>query len=279
MRFFFRSKKFKMICIIMAVVIAFSTVVYAVGETSTPGENIVDTLISPFRSAVNWVVGGVNDFFAAFSDYDRVSLENEGLRQENSELKNQLTEYEQALEENKFLKEFLEIKEQNKDFVFEPATVIMRDTADPYGSFTINKGSLDGINVRDPIITRDGLVGYVSEVGLSYSKVKTILDNTISVAAVNRRTSDIGVVGGSLTLAGEGYTRIYNINRVSLIAIGDYIVTGGGGVFPEGLMIGEIVNIFHDDNSLSLYASIKPAVDINDLQNVMVITYFSGQGH
>ncbi len=277
MRFFFRSKKFKILSLVLAAVIVFSSILYVMGETSTPGENIIDTIISPFRTAANWVSGGVKDFFDSFTEYDDVVIDNETLKNENSELKNQLADYQAALEENKFLKEFLEIKEKNKDFSFEPATVIMRDSTDPFGGFTINKGSLDGINEHDPIITSNGLVGYVSEVGLSYSKVKTILDNTINVAAIDRRTSDIGVVGGSLSLAADGYCRIYNIQRSSQIAVGDYIVTAGGGVFPEGLIIGEIVDVFSDKNVLSLSASVKPAVNVAEIKNVMVITNFSGQ--
>ena len=278
MRFFFRSKKFKILAAVLAAVTALAVILFVVGETAMPGGSIIDTVAAPFRAAVNWVTDGVKNIGKSLSDRSALEEENEKLRNENRDLTSDMLDYQQIKAENEEYKKYLEIKERNKDFMFEPATVIMRDTSDPYGGFTVNRGSVDGIAVKDPVITENGLVGYVTEVGLSYAKVTTVLDSSIAVAAIDRRTSDIGVAGGSLELASNGRLKFYNVRRTALVAVGDYVVSSGGGVFPEGLLIGRITGVFSDNISTGLYAEVEPAVDVSSLESVMVITYFSGPG-
>lgn len=277
MRFFFRSRKFKILAGVLAALIFVTALLYLAGETAAPGSNALEIIVSPIRTATNWVVGGVKDFFAAFRDYDRVSLENEELRKENESLTSELLDYEAAKQENEELKEYLGIKEKNQDFLMTPANVVSRDSADPFGCFVVNKGSTDGVALYDPVITSAGLVGYVSEVGLAYSKVTTVLDGAIQIAALDRRTGDIGVVTGNLKSAGEGNTCITDILRSSSISEGDYIVTSGGGVFPKGLLIGRVKTVRSDPTAACLIADITPTVDVTRLQSVMVLTYFVGQ--
>lgn len=278
MRFFFRSRKFKLLAAVLSLTVIIAVVLFAVGETAMPGGSIIDTVTAPFRAVANWATEGVSNIVGSFSDRKQLAEENSRLESENAELISELLEYQKALTENEELKKYLEIKERNGDFIMEPATVVLRDSSDPYGGFTVNRGSLDGVALRDPVITEKGLVGYVSEVGLSYAKVTTILDSEISIAAVDRRTSDIGVAGGSLSLAAEGRLKLYNIQRTAMMAVGDYVVSSGGGVFPEGLLIGRISSVGSENDGMSLYAELEPAVDVASLKSVMIITYFSGQG-
>ena len=278
LRFFFRSRKFKILLSVFLGLVVLAGILFATGETLTPGSSIAATIAAPFKEGANWISGRVNSFFKTFGEYDKLALENEELRKENQALVSDLLDYQQAIAENEFLKEFLEIKENNKDYIMAPATVISRDSKDPYGGFTVNKGSLDGIAVGDPVITSAGLVGYVSEVGLSYSKITTILNSSINVSATDRRTGDVGVVSGSITLAKDGKCRMYNIRNTSSVAVGDYIVTSGGGMYPEGILVGKITAIKSDDVNLSLIAEIEPAAEVYSSDNVMIITYFSGQG-
>ena len=170
------------------------------------------------------------------------------------------------------------MKEQHADYVMEPAMLIARNAEDPYGSFTINKGSLQGIALHDPVITEAGLVGYISEVNPSFCKVTTVLDSNISIGGMDRRTQDAGVISGKLDLAESGKTRLNQLLRSSGVATGDYIVTSGGGVFPEGLVIGTIDSVHNESYHTALYAVVTPAVDFSELRDMMVITYFSGQG-
>lgn len=180
--------------------------------------------------------------------------------------------------ENEYYKDYLEIKDKNPDFKFEPATVISRDNTDPYLSFVINKGSANGVKENDPVITDAGLVGYISEVGLTTSKVATILSPDIVIGALDNRTNDSGVVSGTLEQAKEGNTKLFNLSRSCNVAVGDYVVTSGEGIFPSGLLIGTIKSIGTDEYNTSIYANIDPFEDISEIREVMVITDFEGQG-
>ncbi len=278
MRFFFRSKQFKIILTILIALITVSIIFSVIGSKISPQSNIVGTITAPIRSAVTTVSNAVSDFFTALSNGNEIMLKNTELEAEISDLREQLADYEKISKENDFYKNYLEIKDQNPDFKFAPATLISRDNSDPYKAFIINKGSADGIEAHDPVITDAGLVGFVSEVGLTTSKITTILSPDLTLGALDNRTNDSGIISGSLETNEQGYTKFKNLSHSCSVAVGDYVVTSGEGVFPKGILVGTIETIANDKYNTSLYASVKPFVNIDEVRNVMIITEFEGQG-
>ncbi|MBE6786993.1 MAG: rod shape-determining protein MreC [Ruminococcaceae bacterium] len=278
MRFFFRSKQFKIILAILISLITLSVIFSVIGSSISPQSNVVGTITAPIRSAVSSISHAVSDFFTALSNGNEIMLENTELETQISELREKLVDYEKITKENEFYKNYLEIKDQNPDFKFAPATLIARDNSDPYKAFVINKGSADGIAAQDPVITEAGLVGYVSEVGLTTSKITTILSPDLTLGALDNRTNDSGIISGSLETNQKNCTKFKNLAHSCSVAVGDYVVTSGEGVFPKGLLIGTIETIANDKYNTSLYASVKPFVDLDQVRNVMVITSFKGQG-
>ena len=196
MRFFFRSRQFKIILSVLLCLIAVAIVCITIGGTLSPQSNILGTLAAPFRQGFTSLSNTVKDFISAYTDSNEIMLKNAELEAELGTLREQLSEYEQAINENEFYKEFLEIKEQNPDFKFADATLVSVDSQDPYKGFVINKGSLSGIEENDPVITKSGLVGFVSEAGLTTSKVTTVLSPDITLGALDNRTADAGVLSG-----------------------------------------------------------------------------------
>ena len=186
---------------------------------------------------------------------------------------------ENYLRENEQLREYLEIKEEHNDFTFTSASVIGRDSAERFYSFTIDAGSETGIEKFDPVITSNGLVGLVSEVGKNYSKVLTILDVAVEVGAYDIRTRDIGATTGDIALAREGQLRLAMLPKECEVSQGDLIYTTGyGGIYPKDLAIGEVTAIHTDSSGMSMYAVIRPLADITNVKDVLVITAFEGQG-
>ena len=279
MRFFFRSKQFKTILAILLALITISLIFSIIGRNISPQSNIVGTITAPIRSVVTSVSNAFSDLFKALNNGNEIMLQNTELENEINKLREQLADYEKVSAENEFYKNYLEIKEKNPDFKFAPATLISRDKSDPYKCFIINKGTADSVAAFDPVITEAGLVGFVSEVGLTTSKVTTILSPDLTLGALDNRTNDSGIITGSLEIAEKGYTKFQNLSRSCSVAVGDYVITSGEGVFPEGLLIGSIETIANDQYNTSLYATIKPFVDIDSIRNVMVITEFEGQGN
>ena len=278
MRFFFRSRQFKIIAAVFAALIVIAAVTAAVGGRMSPGANIFGTVTAPFRSLASKISGGISSFVEVYTEGEKLNIKNAELETEISELRKKLADYEQAVSENEFYKNYLDIKDANPSFKFVAATLISRDKEDPYKGFIINKGSVNGVSAHDPVITNEGLVGYIGEVGLTTSKVVTVLSAELIAGALDNRTSDSGVLSGSAELAGEGLTKFYNLSRSCNIAVGDYVVTSGEGIFPKGLLIGTVQTIGSDKYNTSIYANVKPFADIDGIRGVMVITEFEGQG-
>lgn len=278
MRFFFRSPRFKAMIAAIAIILVAAVGVRLIGGWISPQASIAGAIAAPFQKLAGAISNKIDDITTAYSDGQRLMEEKAALEEEVRRLTSELIDYQKAKEENAFYKEFLELKEQHPDFQFEPAMLISRDVSDPFGGFTIDKGSLNGIKAKDPVITADGLVGYVSEVAPSYCKVTTILDQKLKAGAYDRRTRDAGIASGTVKLAEEGQCRLYNLPRSSSVTIGDYVVTAGGGLFPDGLLIGTVADVRQEEHDISVYAVLDPAADIAGLRDVMVLTYFTGQG-
>jgi rod shape-determining protein MreC len=279
MRFFFRSRQFKIILAILIALVTVSVIFSIIGSKISPQSDIIGTVTAPFRSAATAVSNAFSDFFKMMDDSNELMLKNSELESQINDLREKQANYEKMAEENEFLKKYLEIKDKNPDFKFAPATLISRDSADPYKGFVINQGSTNGVEAYDPVITDAGLVGFVSEVGLTTSKVTTILSSDLTLGALDNRTNDSGIISGSLETSKNGQTKFKNLSRSCNIAIGDYVVTSGEGIFPKGLLIGTIKYIGNDEYNTSIFANIEPFVDFDDIRSVMIITDFEGQGN
>lgn len=262
------------ISVLLVVSIAFGVI----GGRIAPQADLLGSIAAPFQSLGSKISNGISDFVSAYTKGDEIMLENAALEEELAKLREQLAEYEQAISKNEFYENYLEIKDQNPDFKFCAATLISRDPDDPYGGFTIGKGSLSGVSKNDPVITDAGLVGYITGVGLTTSKVTTILSPDLTLGALGNRTNDSGIVSGTLELASKGLCKFYNLSRSCTVTIGDYVISSGEGIFPSGLLIGTIESIGSDKYNMSIYADVKPFVDIFEIREVMVITEFHGQG-
>ncbi len=278
MRFFFKSRQFKIILVIFSVFLIISLIFGIIGNKMAPQTDFAGMVAAPFRAFGTKISNTIKDFNKALTDGNDLMLENAELKAELNEMREKTADYEEITAQNKFYKDYLEIKEANPDFKFASATLISRDSDDIYGSFIINKGSLSGIKVMDPVITKEGLVGCVFEVGTTTAKVKTILNPDITLGALDNRTSDSGIISGGAELAKNNMCRFSNLSRSCSVAVGDYVVTSGEGIFPDGLLIGSINSIDSDKYNTSIYADITPFVNFSEIRDVMVITSFDGQG-
>lgn len=278
MRFFFRTRQFKIILAIFLVITITSLAFGIIANRMSPFSDAAGVIAAPFKNAYTAVSNGIKDIYTAYKDGNDLMIKNSEQEKEINELRKKVADYEETKNQNDFYSKYLGLKEKNQDFEFAPATLISRDKSDKFKSFVINKGSISGISLHDPVITDAGLVGYITEVGTTTSKVTTILSPNISLGALDSRTSDSGVLTGDYDLAEKGECRLINLSRNSGVAMGDYIVTSGEGIFPDGIMVGSISNIGTNPVNSSIYADIKPLVNFSDIRNVMVITSFEGQG-
>lgn len=279
MRDFFKSTRFKILVAVFIVLCAFMLRATWSGGLTPMSSQVMSFITTPLQrisASISDSVGGVfNRFFRA----GEIEQENEQYQEKIRILNQQLADLEKYKRENEQLREYLDIKDQHSDFTFASASVIGRDAVDRFYSFTIDAGSEAGIAEYDPVITSGGLVGIVSEVGMTYSKVLTIFDVALDVGAYDIRTRDIGLVSGDISLARQGYCKLTMLPKDSQVAKGDLIYTTGyGGLYPGDLPIGEVAEIHTETHGMGQYAVIKPAANIADVKDVLIITSFKGQG-
>lgn len=279
MREFFKSIKFKILLAIVLVLGGFMVYQVSTGGATSITSSILSFITTPIQSFSSQINSSVSEFLSNLMNANRTAEELQNQIKENEELKKQLTKFDQYKQENEQYKEALNIKEQHDDFELVPAFVTSRDPNASYSSFLIDKGSLQGVAVQDPVITSAGLIGYVSEVGPTYSRVSTVLSSSTSVGVVNSHTRDTGTIQGTLELSRKGQCRLSYVSRDSDMQVGDLLITSGtGGVYPQGQIVGQIAEIGLDPTGLSKYAVVNPVTDISSVQEVFVITSFLYQG-
>ena len=127
-----------------------------------------------------------------------------------------------------------------------------------------------------PIITDDGLVGHITEVGATWSKAVLLTETASAVGGFIERSGVLGVVEGTYELRNEGVCRMVYIEPDSDIRVGDKVISSGiGGVYPRGLMIGKVTEIKMDEVSRTLTATVEPAANIDSVSKLMIITEYS----
>ena len=275
---FFKSRQFHALAVLFLALFGFLLrAVYTGGIMPFLSHISGAALVRASRGAAD----GLNRLDETVGPYLRVEellREVEELREENRSLMQQMVDYEVLKHENTNFREYLELKERNRDFDIESAEIVSRSPDSRFGSFVIDVGSSNGVHPMDPVMTTNGLIGVVREVSSSHAKVSTILDPQVRIGALDIKTQDTGSVSGSIRWLDEGYCQMEFISRGSGAAVGDIITTSGAsGIYPRGLIIGTIQSIESASNGLSLYALIKPEADVFGAKSVVVIKNFDGK--
>ena len=178
------------------------------------------------------------------------------------------------------MRKFVVIKEEHPDYIIsQPASVLGYIANDPFMSFSIDKGSAEGIEPYCPVVTAEGLIGITIDVSEHVSTVRTILSPDLSIASVSSSTNaDSGIIEGSVLTAENGCTKLTHLSLEHELRVGDLMITSGNsGLFPKGYAIGSVKSLGVESNGLSAYAEIEPCSDITRLGSVVVITDFSGK--
>ena len=153
------------------------------------------------------------------------------------------------------------------------ARVISKDSGNWFSSFTIDKGTNDGIQVDCNVIAGGGLVGIVTEAGPNWATVRSIIDDNSNVSAMVSTTSDTCIIAGNLQLIDEGTLSLVKLtDENSKVHVGDKVVTSNiSEKYLPGILIGYICELTNDSNNLTKSGQITPVVDFKHLQEVLVI--------
>jgi len=275
MKEFFKSKGFK---IFIALIFVFFGLMIGSAtsrrDVSFPSA-IIGAIVTPIQSIIARITGAADSAGSYFADPALLTREVEAQKEEIALLRQQLVDFETMKQQNQQYQDILNIQEDRDDFTMEAALVVARDPSELYGGFTINAGSLQGIKLKDPVVTSAGVVGFVSEVGPNFSKVTTLLNPDSNIGGYDITGHEYGILSGNAELAGNGLCMLAYLPKDCAVSTGNTIITSGtGGVFPSGLVCGVVQTVQADLQGVSINAIIKPAVDIADVKEVLIIKSF-----
>ena len=273
---FLKSKKFKAVLWLLALLIGLMLYAVFVGGYTISGIGFFKSVTAPIQKVSNSISQRVEFGLDLYRNAENYYEENRALREEINTLHTELADYEATKEELERLQAFIGIKEKHEDYAMTaPFDVTGYVTNDPYCTFMIDGGTEDGISLYDPVVSESGLVGVITELGTHTATVTTILSPELSVSAGTRSAKERGILTGSISLA---MCKLQYLDKnTSLKKDKIILTTGENGLFPSGYVIGYVKETAMDDTGLTAYAKIEPASDLKKLSLVVVITDFSGK--
>lgn len=278
MKELFKSRRFKVIAGVIALLLAGALICAANGRGETAQSGIIGTIFTPANWLATKISDGITYVFGEATGNAEYLERIDELENQVGSLQNQLADYENLQKQNQLYKDALELKEENPDYTFVEAKAISRDAADIFGSYTINKGTASGIKEGDAVLYGSYIVGIIDRAYPTYSVVKTILDPDFSVSAYEIVSGEISYVTGRAELAAGGRCILANLDSSTAVTYGSIIATAGiSGRIPEGLIIGTVEEIEEDTASVASYAVIEPGVDVNNISECLVLTGYESE--
>lgn len=276
MKDFFDTWKFKILVGIAVFLAAIMAYAGANGRLTAAPQEILSVAVAPFQRAAVAVSNGVSSLWEKYTNIDAILEENEKLTTENAELRGQMVDYDKLKAENEAYKALTNIQEQHPEMSYVSSFVIGRDPLDSFYGFTLDQGSLDGVEANDAITSDEGyLLGVVTEVDLTSCKVMTILHPSFNAAGVVSRTRDNGIITGSADYAADGLCILSNLSRGTLTKANDQVITTGlGGVFPPDVLVGVVQELVPEASGKSTIAVLKPGADPRTVKHVFIITNY-----
>ncbi|MBQ8541506.1 MAG: rod shape-determining protein MreC [Clostridia bacterium] len=260
--------KVAIVSVVILLVMAISTLSIGRADILSDVTNIV---LQPVKKCVSFVYDKTSGVIESFIKAGSYAEENELLKARIAILESDYSDIEAYKAENERLLALLNMKSSMPQLNLQGASVISIESDNWYNVITIDKGIGMGVKVNDVVITAQGLVGTVYEVGTTWAKVREIIDMESSISAVCARTGDRGVIEGDFNLAQSGRCKLNYLPKNANVVIGDRIeISDTGSIYPKGVYIGKIVEIHDDDDGLTLTAIVESEVNFNSLSEVLV---------
>ena len=264
-----KSKVFIGIIITIGIIISIYLLsIFNIPFFSKMSSNVIYGVDSFFSSITGVIKNGVS----YLGNNKKLNLRIEELQKDLEETKISLNELKALEVENSDLKKMLKINEKYNHFNKIYANIITRSYDSWNESFVINKGSKDGIKLRQSVIAENGLVGYISKVEEKTSEVTTILDSSSAVSVEISNINALALVKGDNSLKDKNEIKLVNIPIAKELAKDEIIYTSGiGELYKKGIPVGKISEVVNKKNDIDRFATVKIFVDISSIDMVAVI--------
>ena len=268
------KNRFFIVCLCIGLAAALFTGVFAVMGWGGLLRQVGAGILYPFQWTARQIGNGVSGLTGYFRDVGEMRDEIESLKKQNEQLRAEVRDAELIRQEQEWLYRYLSMKEEHDDRQLCAAAVTAAVWTDGYATMlTLNKGRSSGINTGMPVVTDEGLVGMVCEVGLTWCKVRTVLDTDHSAGAAVPRSGEVGMIEGSFSALHDGRLALRYLDAEADVLLDDICVTSGRGtVYTYGIPIGVVESVSTNAYTRTTEAVIRPYCDFTDMDQVMIVT-------
>lgn len=233
-----------------------------------PVKKLILEVAAPVQKFFNASIDGVENAWMRYIHLVGLEEDNRNLKHKIAVIQSELILYKEGYLEAQRLKKLLSLQEeQQRSFI--AARVIGKEQAALSKTLWINKGSAQGLAPGMPVLVSPGLIGRLTDVSWSSSKVLLLIDENSNVDVLIQRTRVQGIVRG----AGSRGCVIRYISKIQDVKEGDLVVTSGmSNIFPKGLLVGKVSHVDRMDVGLFLQIRVAPFADFATLEEVMVLT-------
>ena len=264
---------------IILVIAALLTVGLAIlsGVTNTTVVDlVVQGALAPFRAAGTALTTTAEKYYGYMFRYEALAAENEVLQQRISEMEDVARQADAVSRENERLRQALKLTSANEDYVLVDAYIIGWSSTDWENTLTINRGTSSGIQENMCAVTANGeVVGLVTEAGLNYAEVTTVLDSTLEISGTIATSGYNGMVKGGYASGHSSLLRMNYLPSSAIIRNKDQVVTSGSTVYPRGLIMGYVVDAGFEETGVAKFADLDPAAEISSLEQIFIITQYT----
>ncbi|BAK80890.1 rod shape-determining protein MreC [Candidatus Arthromitus sp. SFB-rat-Yit] len=258
-----------LLVIIMIVLILFSS------QRSSKSyiEGVTGDIMNPVQKVIYSVSKYISDTYYGMIHYSELTNKVKELVEENGELKSKIIDYSGLKEENDKLRDVLNLKDRLEDYTFIGANIIGRNDVHS-NNYIVDVGMDDGLEKGMIVVANGGLFGMITSVSSNWSIVSPINNGSISIGGIVKRTNGSnGIVKKYKNSVGNYVFKMEYLPIDEDVVEGDIIITSGlGGVYPYGVVIGEVISIEDDKRNLSKSILIKSHVDFDFVNNLFIVT-------
>lgn len=269
------STRVKVILVIAGLLAAGLAILSGITNTTVP-DLIVQGALAPFRAAATTLTSTAEKYYSYMFRYEALAAENEVLEARIAEMEDVARQADSVSRENERLRKLLDLQAAHEDYVMVDAYIIGRSSTDWENTLTINRGTNAGLAENMCAVTANGeVVGLVTEAGLNYAEITTVLDSTLEISGTISTSGYNGMVSGGYVENHETLLQMNYLPSSAIIRNQDQVVTSGSTVYPRGLMIGSVVDAGFEDTGVAKYALLDPAAEISSLEQVFIITQYT----
>jgi rod shape-determining protein MreC len=266
----FFLRKYKTVIFVAALlVIALTMIILHLKYSSDRSllREIVLETTAPAQKALNVSLANVQNAWLRYIALVGIEEENKNLKKKIDELTAMNLSYQESYKEAQRLKKLLAFSDEH-NYHFISARVIGREQAALSRTILIDKGLAHGLKIGMPVAAPPGLIGRLVDVSWHASRVLLFIDENSNIDAIVQRNRTQGIISG----AGSRGMILKYISKTQDVKEGDVIVSSGmGGVFPKGLLIGQVGHVDRQEASLFIKINVAPYVDLSKLEEILIL--------